>query len=146
MPLTGEYEPSAFDFARDQVELFEGSGGTEGAENPGGKPVIVLTSVGAKTGKLRRTPLMRVEHDGEYACVASLGGAPKNPVWYYNIAKNPRVELQDGSVTQDYDAREVFGNEKAVWWERAVEAYPDYADYQTKTDRQIPVFVLTPVH
>ena len=111
-----------------------------------GKPIILLTTVGAKTGKLRKTPLMRVEHDGEYAVVASLGGAPKNPVWYYNIAKNPRVELQDGTVTHDYDAREVFGDEKAVWWERAVQAWPDYADYQTKTDRQIPVFVLTPVH
>ena len=110
-----------------------------------GKPIILLTTVGAKTGKLRRTPLMRVEHDGEYAVVASLGGAPKNPVWYYNIKNNPRVELQDGSVTRDYDAREVFGDEKAVWWERAVEAWPDYADYQTKTDRQIPVFVLSPV-
>jgi deazaflavin-dependent oxidoreductase (nitroreductase family) len=110
-----------------------------------GKPIILLTTVGAKTGKIRKTPLMRVEHAGEYAVVASLGGAPKNPVWYYNIAKNPRVELQDGASTRDYDAREVFGDEKAAWWERAVEAWPDYADYQTKTDRQIPVFVLTPV-
>lgn len=110
-----------------------------------GKPIILLTTVGAKTGKLRKTPLMRVEHDGQYAVVASLGGAPKNPVWYHNIKKNPRVELQDGSVTRDYDAREVFGDEKAAWWERAVEAWPEYAEYQTKTDRQIPVFVLTPV-
>ncbi len=110
-----------------------------------GKPIILLTSVGAKTGKLRKTPLMRVEHDGEYAIVASLGGAPKNPVWYYNVEKNPRVELQDGSVTRDYDAREVFADEKATWWERAVEAYPGYADYQKRTDRRIPVFVLTPV-
>ncbi len=110
-----------------------------------GKPIILLTTVGAKTGKLRKTPLMRVEHDGQYAIVASLGGAPKHPVWYHNVQKNPRVELQDGSVTRDYEAREVFGDEKAVWWERAVEAWPDYAEYQTKTDRQIPVFVLTPV-
>ena len=110
-----------------------------------GKPIILLTTVGAKSGKLRKTPLMRVEHDGEYAIVASLGGAPKNPVWYHNVVKNLRVELQDGSVTRDYDAREVFGDEKAAWWERAVEAWPDYADYQKKTDRQIPVFVLTPV-
>lgn len=109
-----------------------------------GKPIIVLTTVGAKTGKLRKTPLMRVEHDGEYAVVASLGGAPKNPVWYHNIKANPRVELQDGAVTRDYDAREVFDDEKATWWERAVEAWPDYAEYQKKTDRQIPVFVLTP--
>ena len=121
------------------------SRGKDGTELQG-KPVILLTTIGAKSGKLRKTPLMRVEHNGEYAIVASLGGAPKNPVWYYNVAQNPRVELQDGTVTQDYDAREVFGDEKAVWWERAVAAYPDYADYQTKTDRQIPVFVLTPVH
>lgn len=120
------------------------SGGTEGTEMKG-KPVILLTTVGAKTGKLRKTPLMRVEHEGQYAIVASLGGAPKNPVWYYNVIKNPRVELQDETVTGDYEAREVFGDEKAQWWERAVAAWPDYADYQKKTDRQIPVFVLTPV-
>lgn len=120
------------------------SGGTEGIEMKG-KPVVLLTTVGAKTGKLRKIPLMRVEHNGEYAIVASLGGAPQNPVWYYNVAANPRVELQDGPVTGDYDAREVFGEEKAQWWERAVEAFPYYAEYQEKTDRQIPVFVLTPV-
>ena len=145
MPLSGEYEPSPWDWSREQADKYAESGGAEAADMKG-MPIILLTTVGAKTGKLRKTPLMRVEHGGEYAVVASLGGAPKNPVWYYNIAKNPRVELQDGSVTQDYDAREVFGDEKAVWWERAVQAYPDYADYQTKTDRQIPVFVLTPVH
>lgn len=120
------------------------SGGTDGTELKG-KRVILLTTVGAKTGKIRKTPLMRVENDGEYAVVASLGGAPKHPVWYWNIKKNPRVELQDGEVTKDYEAREVVGDDKAVWWERAVEAWPDYADYQKKTDRQIPVFVLTPV-
>jgi len=120
------------------------SGGTDGTELKG-KRVILLTTVGAKTGKIRKTPLMRVENDGEYAVVASLGGAPKHPVWYWNIKKNPRVELQDGEVTKDYEAREVVGENKAVWWERAVEAWPDYADYQKKTDRQIPVFVLTPV-
>jgi deazaflavin-dependent oxidoreductase (nitroreductase family) len=145
MPLEGEYAPSPWDWSREQAEKYAESGGADAADMKG-MPIILLTTVGAKTGKLRKTPLMRVEHNGEYACVASLGGAPQNPVWYYNIAKNSRVELQDGSVTQDYDAREVFGDEKAVWWERAVEAYPDYADYQTKTDRQIPVFVLTPVH
>ena len=145
MPLTGEYEPSPWDWSREQADKIAESGGTEGTDMKG-MPVILLTTVGAKTGKLRKTPLMRVEHGGEYAIVASLGGAPKNPVWYYNVAKNPRVELQDGTVTHDYDAREVFDDEKAVWWERAVAAYPDYADYQTKTDRQIPVFVLTPVH
>jgi deazaflavin-dependent oxidoreductase (nitroreductase family) len=120
------------------------SGGTEGTDLQG-KPVILLTTVGAKTGKLRKTPLMRVEHNGQYAIVASRGGAPKHPVWYHNVVKNPRVELQDGPATRDYDAREVFGDEKATWWQRAVEAWPDYAKYQTKTDRQIPVFVLTPV-
>jgi F420H(2)-dependent quinone reductase len=144
MPLEGEYAPSPWDWSREQADKYAESGGADGSDMQG-KPIILLTTVGAKTGKLRKTPLMRVEHDGQYAVVASLGGAPKNPVWYYNIAKNSRVELQDGSVTRDYDAREVFGDEKAVWWERAVEAYPDYADYQTKTDRQIPVFVLTPV-
>jgi deazaflavin-dependent oxidoreductase (nitroreductase family) len=109
-----------------------------------GKPLILLTTIGAKSGKIRKTPLMRVEHDGEYAVVASLGGAPKNPVWYHNIKAHPQVELQDGPINKDYEAREVFGDEKAAWWERAVEAWPDYAEYQTKTDRQIPVFVLTP--
>jgi deazaflavin-dependent oxidoreductase (nitroreductase family) len=143
MPLTGEYEPSTSDWAREQAEKYMESGGTE-ATDLGGRPVILLTTVGAKSGKLRKTPLMRVEHQGEYAVVASLGGAPKHPVWYFNIKKNPRVELQDQNVTKEYDAREVFGEEKAQWWERAVEAYPDYADYQEKTDREIPVFVLTP--
>jgi len=121
------------------------SGGTDGTELQG-RPVILLTSIGAKTGKIRKTPLMRVEHGGEYAVVASLGGAPKNPVWYHNIKAHPRVELQDGTVNKDYEAREVFGDEKAAWWERAVAAWPDYANYQTKTDRQIPVFVLTPIN
>lgn len=121
------------------------SGGTEGTLMQG-KPVILLTTVGAMSGKLRKTPLMRVSHNGEYAIVASLGGAPKHPVWYHNVKANPRVELQDGAETHDYEAREVFGDEKAVWWERAVQAWPDYANYQKKTDRQIPVFVLTRVN
>ena len=145
MPITGEYEPSTSDWARDNAELYMASGGKEGTELKG-KPVILLTTIGAKTGKIRKTPLMRVEHDGEYAVVASLGGAPKHPVWYFNIKANPRVELQDGTETRDYEAREVVGDEKAIWWERAVEAWPDYAEYQRKTDRQIPVFVLTPIH
>jgi len=144
MPLTGEYAPSPWDWSREQADKYMESGGTDGTELQG-KPVILLTTVGAKTGKLRKTPLMRVEHNGQYAIVASLGGAPKHPVWYHNVVKNPRVELQDGTVTRDYDAREVFGDEKAAWWERAVEAWPDYAKYQTNTDRPIPVFVLTPV-
>ncbi|RSM54679.1 nitroreductase family deazaflavin-dependent oxidoreductase [Actinoplanes sp. ATCC 53533] len=144
MPLTGEYAPSPSDWAREQAEKFEASGGTEAAELQG-KPIILLTSVGAKTGKLRKTPLMRVEHDGEYAVVASRGGAPTHPVWYWNLAANPHVELQDGEVKRDYTAREVTGDERAVWWERALETWPAYADYQTKTDRIIPVFVLTPL-
>ena len=145
MALTGEYEPSTSDWARENAELYMSSGGTEGTELKG-RPVILLTTVGAKTGKIRKTPLMRVEHDGHYAVVASLGGAPKNPVWFYNIVKHPRVELQDGTETGEYEAREVTGDEKAVWWERAVAVWPDYADYQRKTDREIPVFVLTPIH
>jgi F420H(2)-dependent quinone reductase len=144
MPLSGEYEPSTSDWARENAETYMESGGTEGTELKG-KPVILLTTIGAKSGKIRKTPLMRVEHNGEYAVVASLGGAPKHPVWYYNVKKNPRVELQDGTSAGDYEAREVFDDEKAAWWERAVEAWPDYAEYQKKTDRQIPVFVLTPV-
>ena len=144
MPLTGEYEPSTSDWARENAELYMASGGKEGTELKG-KPVILLTTIGAKTGKIRKTPLMRVEHDGQYAVVASLGGAPKHPVWYHNIKAHPRVELQDGTVTREYEAREVTGDEKATWWNRAVAAWPDYADYQRKTDRQIPVFVLTPI-
>ncbi|MET7491258.1 nitroreductase family deazaflavin-dependent oxidoreductase [Streptomyces sp900116325] len=143
MPLKGEYEPSPEQWVRDQVELFESSGGTEGTTMRG-MPVIILTTRGAKSGKIRKTPLMRVEHDGAYAVVASLGGAPRHPVWYHNITADPRVELQDGPVRQDMNAREVTGDEKRMWWERAVEAFPDYAGYQEKTDRQIPVFVLEP--
>ena len=123
MPLQGEYAPGPSDWAREQVELYEKSGGTEGADLRG-MPIIAVTSIGAKSGKLRKTPLMRVEHDGEYAAVASLGGAPKHPVWYYNLKANPHVELQDGPVKRDYIAREVTGDEKALWWERAVAAYP----------------------
>ncbi|SFY40726.1 nitroreductase family deazaflavin-dependent oxidoreductase [Streptomyces atratus] len=143
MPLQGEYEPSPAQWVRDQVELFESSGGTEGTMMRG-MPVIILTTRGAKSGKIRKTPLMRVEHDGTYAVVASQGGAPKHPVWYHNIVADPRVELQDGPDRRDMNAREATGEEKALWWRRAVEAFPDYADYQRKTDRQIPVFVLEP--
>ena len=144
MPLTGDYEPSKSAWARKQAELFEATNGEE-AGDLRGRPIIVLTSVGAKTGKLRKTALMRVEHEGVYAVVASLGGAPKNPVWYYNLKKNPQVELQDRATKRDYVAREVIGDEKAVWWRRAVEAWPDYAGYQEKTERQIPVLVLEPM-
>jgi deazaflavin-dependent oxidoreductase (nitroreductase family) len=141
MPLTGEYEPSTAGWARRQAERYEATGGAE-ANDLRGRPVIVLTTVGARTGKLRKTALMRVEHDGDYAVVASMGGAPKHPVWYYNLKANPHVELQDGPTVRDYRAREVTGDEKAMWWARAVQTWPDYARYQTKTSREIPVFVL----
>ena len=144
MPLTGQYAPGRAKWARTQAERYEATGGAE-AGDLRGKPVIVLTSVGAKTGKLRKTALMRVEHDGRYAVVASLGGAPKHPVWYYNLRKEPHVELQDGPVKRDYLAREVTGDDKAAWWARALEVWPEYAKYQAKTDRQIPVFVLEPI-
>ncbi|MFG1664502.1 nitroreductase family deazaflavin-dependent oxidoreductase [Streptomyces sp. Y7] len=146
MPLEGEYEPSPTDWVRKQVELYESSGGTQGTTlMDTGMPVILLTTRGAKSGKIRKTPLMRVEHEGRYAAVASLGGAPKHPVWYHNVKADPRVELRDGTQVWDMRAREVTGAEKAEWWERAVAAYPPYAEYQTKTDRLIPLFVLEPV-
>ncbi|MFJ9561030.1 nitroreductase family deazaflavin-dependent oxidoreductase [Streptomyces fuscichromogenes] len=145
MPLEGEYEPSPTAWVREQVELYESSGGKEGTTlMDTGMPVILLTTLGVKSGKIRKTPLMRVEHDGKYAVVASQGGAPKHPVWYFNIKSHPGVELQDGPVKQDMTAREITGAEKAEWWERAVAAYPPYADYQKKTSREIPVFVLEP--
>ncbi|GAB3683275.1 nitroreductase family deazaflavin-dependent oxidoreductase [Angustibacter aerolatus] len=143
MPLQGEYEPSTSDWAREQAERFEATDGAEGGVLAG-RPIVLLTSIGARSGKLRKTPLMRVEHDGRYAVVASLGGAPKHPVWYFNLVADPRVELQDGAVRRDYTAREVQGEEKAEWWRRAVEAYPPYDEYQAKTEREIPVFVLEP--
>lgn len=144
MPLTGEYEPGTSDWALAQVQLYESSGGTDGTTLRG-MPVIVLTTVGAKSTKLRKTPLMRVEHQGEYAAVASLGGAPKHPVWYFNLKAQPHVELQDGPIKSDFTSREVHGDEKQLWWERAVAAYPEYAEYKEKTEREIPVFVLSPL-
>jgi deazaflavin-dependent oxidoreductase (nitroreductase family) len=145
MPVKGEYEPSTQKWVRDQVELYEGSGGTKGTTlRESGLPVVIITNLGARSGKVRKTPLMRVEHDGRYAAVASQGGAPKHPVWYYNFLAHPLVELQDGPDRRDYTARELSGEERAQWWERAVTAFPNYADYQRKTDRQIPVFVLEP--
>ena len=143
MTVDGEYAPSPEPWVRDQVEAIEGSGGTSGTEMRG-MPVVVLTMRGAKTGKIRKVPLMRVEHGGVYGAVASLGGAPKNPVWYYNLLADPQVQVQDGPKQVTLVAREIHGDEKATWWERAVAAYPDYADYQTKTERQIPMFVLEP--
>ena len=143
MALIGEYVPSPSDFAREQVERFEATNGSE-ANTMKGVPIIVLTTKGAKSGALRKTPLMRVEHDGEYAVVASLGGAPKHPVWYHNVVAHPIVELQDGNTKREYFAREVHGAEKAQWWTRSVAVWPDYANYQKKTTREIPVFVLTP--
>jgi F420H(2)-dependent quinone reductase len=144
MPLTGDYEPGTAAWARKQAELYEATDGEQGGDLRG-KPVIVLTSVGARTGRLRKTALMRVEHDGVYAVVASMGGAPRHPVWYYNLKANPHVELQDQAGKHDYTAHEAVGDEKALWWARAVAAWPDYATYQTRTDRQIPVFVLEPL-
>jgi deazaflavin-dependent oxidoreductase (nitroreductase family) len=146
MPLTGEYAPSTFDFAREQVELYERTGGKEGnVQHPTGLPIIILTTLGAKSGKLRKTPLMRVEHEGKYAIVASKGGTPENPTWYNNVKANPLVELQDGPAPKDYIARELSGDEKQLWSDRADAAYPPYAEYRTKTDRDIPIFVLEPV-
>ncbi|MCX4750749.1 nitroreductase family deazaflavin-dependent oxidoreductase [Kitasatospora sp. NBC_01287] len=143
MPLSGEYEPSPEQWVRDQVELYESSNGADGTTMRG-RPVVVLTSVGARSGKIRKNPLMRVEHDGRYAVVASQGGAPKHPTWYHNLVAHPLVELQDGARRRDMTAREVSGAERELWWDRAVEAWPDYAEYQKKTDRVIPVFVLEP--
>jgi deazaflavin-dependent oxidoreductase (nitroreductase family) len=141
MAIDGEYEPSPQRWVRDQVAEYEGSGGTRGTTLRG-LPVVILTNKGVKSGKVRKTPLMRVEHDGRYAVVASQGGAPRHPTWYHNLVADPRVQLQDGPVRRDMVAREVIGDEKAEWWARAVEAFPDYADYQVKTEREIPVFVL----
>lgn len=144
MPLTGEYKPSTSAWARNQAELFEASNGTKG-NTLRGRPVIVLTTVGAKTGALRKTALMRVEHDGSYAVVASKGGAPDEPKWAENMRREPHVELQDGAVKRDYTARELTGAERTEWWARATEVWPDYDRYQTRTDRQIAIFVLEPI-
>jgi len=143
MPINGEYAPSPETWVRNQVETYEASDGQEGTTLRG-MPVVVLTTIGAKSGKVRKVPLMRVEHEGAYAAVASLGGAPKNPVWYYNLTANPALELRDGAQNRSMTVREVFGAEYEQWWARAVAAYPDYADYQRKTDRRIPLFVLEP--
>lgn len=144
MPLTGEYEPSPWDWVREQVEIYERTGGREANTlRDTGLPIIVVTTVGNKTGKVRKTALMRVEHDGEYALVGSMGGAPTNPVWVHNIRANPSVTVQDGDAPFDATVRELDGEEREMWWKRAVEAYPPYAEYQERTERRIPVFVAT---
>ena len=146
MPLAGEYEPSPEKWVRDQVELYESSGGTQGTTlRDTGLPVVIMTNRGVRSGKLRKTPVMRVEHEGRYVAVASKGGAPEHPVWYANLLAHPLVELQDGPVRQDMRVRQVDGEERAQWWERAVAAFPPYADYQRRTSREIPVLVLEPL-
>ncbi|OPX05240.1 nitroreductase family deazaflavin-dependent oxidoreductase [Mycobacterium sp. AT1] len=142
MPLTGDYEPGSLDFAREQAEMIERTGGADGSTWQG-HPVVVLTSVGAKTGKLRKTVLMRVTHNGQYAAVASRDGAPKHPEWYWNLLRQPHVELRDAATRRDYTATLATGADRDTWWERAVVAWPLYADYQARTTRQIPIFVLT---
>jgi len=146
MTLQGEYEPSPPKWVRDQVETYERTGGQEANTlMDTGMPVIILTTRGNKSGKLRKTPLMRVEHDGDYALVASLGGAPKHPVWYHNLTADPTAAtVQDGPELFDVTARAVEGDERAAWWERAVAAYPPYEEYQAKTERVIPVLIATP--
>jgi deazaflavin-dependent oxidoreductase (nitroreductase family) len=144
MGLTGEYAPSAWGWVRNHVEQILRTGTTDGVRIKG-RPTVLITYRGAKTGKVRKIPLIRVEHEGYYAAVASKGGEPTNPQWYSSLVAEPVVELQDGTVTRTYKAREVFGDEKAIWWRRAVDAFPDYASYQRKTDRQIPVFMLEPI-
>jgi F420H(2)-dependent quinone reductase len=143
MPVTGTYEPSASEWVRDQVELYESSGGTQGTTLlDTGMPVVIVTNRGVSSGKVRKTPLMRVEHDGVYALVASQGGAPTHPHWYANLLADPHIEIQDGPDKWDAVVREVDGDERALWWERAVAAYPPYAEYQERTERVIPVLVV----
>ena len=144
MPVDGEYRPSPEKWVRDQVEAYERSGGREAGTLPGRpEPVVVLTTRGATSGTVRKNPLMRVEHEGVYAMVASYGGAPEHPTWYANLLAHPdEVTVQDGDQVWDGVAREVTGEEKAVWWQRAVAAFPDYARYQRSTDRQIPVVLV----
>jgi deazaflavin-dependent oxidoreductase (nitroreductase family) len=144
MTQNAEYAPSPEQWVRDQVALYEATGGREG-NTLRGRPVIIVTSTGAKSGKIRKTPLMRVEHDGRYALVASQGGAPTHPTWYFNLVADARVKIQDGPVPEDMVVRELTGDERAAWWERAVAAWPAYADYAERTDREIPVFLAEPV-
>jgi deazaflavin-dependent oxidoreductase (nitroreductase family) len=145
MPITGDYEPSPSAWVREQVEEYEGSGGTRATTlRETGLPVIVVTMLGHRSGKVRKVPLMRVESGGEYALVASKGGAPQHPLWYANLLAATEITIQDGPEVRDHTLRLVEGDERAVWWQRAVAAFPNYADYQAKTEREIPVFVATP--
>ncbi len=147
MPLTGEYEPSTTDWVREQVDTYEATDGREANTlRDTGIPVVIVTSLGATSGKLRKFALMRVEHDGEYALVASMGGAPDNPAWYHNLVAHQLVEIQDGPAPRDYTTRVVDGDERQTWWDRAVDVFPNYAKYQESTERVIPVFVATPVN
>ncbi|MFE2516683.1 nitroreductase family deazaflavin-dependent oxidoreductase [Streptomyces mirabilis] len=146
MPLEGEYEPSTTQWVREQVDVYESSGGTKGTTlGDTGRPVVVMTTRGAKSGKIRKAPVMRVEHDGRYAVVGSLGGSPKHPVWYFNVKADPHVELRDGPMKQDMMAHEATGKERTEWWQRAVAVFPGYADVQKKTSREFPVFIPEPV-
>lgn len=145
MSIQGNYEPSPSEWVRTQVATYESSGGTQANTlRDTGLPVIIVTTVGNKSGNVRKTPLMRVEHEGQYALVASQGGAPTHPVWYYNLIADPSsVEIQDGPAPFAVAVHEATGDERAIWWERAVAAFPPYAEYQKKTERTIPVFVAT---
>lgn len=146
MPIEGEYEPSALEWVRDQVAEYEASGGERANTlRDTGIPVIIVTSLGASTGKIRKFALMRVEHDGEYALIASMGGAPQHPAWYHNLVAEPLVMIQDGPHPVDHVTRLVEGDERATWWDRAVAVFAPYAGYQARTERVIPVFVATPV-
>lgn len=145
MPITGEYVPSAADWVREQVEQYEASGGQRaGTLRDTGLPIVIVTYRGRQSGKVRKTALMRVEHDGRYALVASKGGAPRHPQWYSSLVADPQIMIQDGPAPRDFAVREVDGDERAAWWDRAVAAYPPYAEYQAKTSRLIPVFVAEP--
>jgi deazaflavin-dependent oxidoreductase (nitroreductase family) len=145
MPIEGEYEPSRWDWVRDQVEEYEASGGAEGATlRETGLPIVIITTRGRRTGKVRKFAVMRVEHDGEYAIIGSKGGAPEHPGWYHNLVADPNVMVQDGPEPFDAVVRLVSGDERAQWWERGVELFPPYAEYAEKTDREIPVFVASP--
>jgi len=144
MPLSGEYELSSNDRTREQVELYETTDGAEGG-TLAGKPVIILTFMGAKSGKIHKTPLMRIEHNGTYAVVASNAGAPKHPIWYNNIIANPLVELQDRAVKQDMRVREIIGEEKNEWWKRADAAYPEFPAYRARAGREIPILLVEPI-